>query len=67
MVHPEMVAIKELLSALSRPRPNDNEEQSQSTWIPYRPTIRLGPILTRLRQSDSYEGKKHTITRLIYN
>lgn len=56
MTHPEMAAIKELLSALSRPRPTDNEEDRQPTVVPVRTAIRLGPILARLRQSDNYEG-----------
>lgn len=52
-----MAAIKELVSALSRPRPNDSEEYNQPAWVPFRPTIRLGPILTRLRQSDNHDGE----------
>lgn len=51
-----MTAIKELLSALSRPRPTDNEEDRQPVKIPARNSIRAGPILARLRQSDNYEG-----------
>lgn len=56
MTHPDMLAIKELLSALSRPRPTDIEEDHQQAVVPARHTIRLGPILARLRQSDNYEG-----------
>ncbi|XP_045031439.1 integrator complex subunit 1 [Daphnia magna] len=55
VTHPEMTAIKDLLSALSRPRPTDNEEDRQPAIVPTRPSIRLGPILARLRQSDNYE------------
>ena len=51
-----MTAIKELLSALSRPRPTDIEEDHQQAVVPARHTIRLGPILARLRQSDNCEG-----------
>ena len=60
LTHPEMTAITELLSALSRPRPTDSEEEHRTTVgssaLPGRSVaFRLGPILARLRQSDNYE------------
>lgn len=59
MVHPEMVVIKELRSTLSLPRPADSEGDKMSvTPVTSRTGIRLGPILSRLRQSDNHEGKQ---------
>jgi len=53
---PEIMATKELLASLSLPRPKDNEEESRSNVsLTPRNSIRLGPILSRLRQSDNYE------------
>ena len=58
--HPDMAAIKELLSALSRPRPADSEEDghpvASAPSSSRNASIRAGPILARLRQSDHYEG-----------
>ncbi len=63
-----MTAITELLSALSRPRPADSEGEnhhylppgSSTVMVPVvRYSIRLGPILARLRQSDNYEGNRN--------
>lgn len=61
MTHPDMTVIKELLSALSRPRPSDIEEDHQQAVVPARHTIRLGPILARLRQSDNCEGNSNCV------
>ena len=55
--YPEMVALRELRSALSLPRPADNEvENTDLESVGDRGGIQLGPILSRLRLSDNHEG-----------
>lgn len=71
LTHPDMTAIVELLSALSRPRPaadkDEDPHQRNNSGRPIgssapappvaiRSALRLSPILARLRQSDNCEG-----------
>ena len=66
MAHPEIVAIKELLSALSLPRHADGEVDPDNLIATPRNSIRLAPILSRLRQSDNYEGINYCAVMYIF-